>query len=69
VGEGLGVRAKKHKRPPAPNPSDVPIDQQTRQVAQELQELAQMSASIGGILQTIEEIARQTNLLALERRD
>ena len=41
------------------------IDQQTRQVAQELQELAQMSASIGGILQTIEEIARQTNLLAL----
>jgi methyl-accepting chemotaxis protein len=41
------------------------IDQQTRQVARELQELAQMSASIGGILQTIEEIARQTNLLAL----
>jgi methyl-accepting chemotaxis protein len=41
------------------------IDQQTRQVAHELQELAQMSASIGGILQTIEEIARQTNLLAL----
>ncbi|MEJ5384264.1 MAG: methyl-accepting chemotaxis protein [Fimbriimonadales bacterium] len=41
------------------------IDQQTRQVANELQELAQMSASIGGILQTIEEIARQTNLLAL----
>jgi methyl-accepting chemotaxis protein len=41
------------------------IDEQTRQVARELQELAQMSASIGGILQTIEEIARQTNLLAL----
>ena len=41
------------------------IDEQTRQVAHELQELAQMSASIGGILQTIEEIARQTNLLAL----
>lgn len=41
------------------------IDQQTRHVANELQELAQMSASIGGILQTIEEIARQTNLLAL----
>jgi methyl-accepting chemotaxis protein len=41
------------------------IDQQTRHVANELQELAEMSASIGGILQTIEEIARQTNLLAL----
>jgi methyl-accepting chemotaxis protein len=43
----------------------VNIDQQTRHVASELQELANLSASIGGILQTIEEIARQTNLLAL----
>jgi len=43
----------------------VNIDQQTRHVASELQELAELSASIGGILQTIEEIARQTNLLAL----
>ncbi|GIV08005.1 MAG: hypothetical protein KatS3mg019_0096 [Fimbriimonadales bacterium] len=43
----------------------VNIDQQTRHVARELQELANLSASIGGILQTIEEIARQTNLLAL----
>ncbi len=41
------------------------IDRQTRHVAAELQELANLSASIGGILQTIEEIARQTNLLAL----
>lgn len=41
------------------------IGQQTRHVASELQELANLSASIGGILQTIEEIARQTNLLAL----
>ncbi|MFN4032083.1 MAG: methyl-accepting chemotaxis protein [Fimbriimonadales bacterium] len=43
----------------------IDIDRQTRHVAAELQELANLSASIGGILQTIEEIARQTNLLAL----
>jgi methyl-accepting chemotaxis protein len=41
------------------------LEQDTRQLAAQLQQLVQMSARIGGILGTIEEIAEQTNLLAL----
>jgi methyl-accepting chemotaxis protein len=41
------------------------LEQDTRQLAEQLQQLVQMSARIGGILGTIEEIAGQTNLLAL----
>lgn len=41
------------------------IEQQQQVVTADLQALTQMSSSIGGILSTIEEIARQTNLLAL----
>jgi methyl-accepting chemotaxis protein len=41
------------------------VVQDRRQLAEQLQQLVQMSARIGGILGTIEEIAGQTNLLAL----
>lgn len=41
------------------------IDHESLRLAQELQQLAEMSGNITAILQTIEEIARQTNLLAL----
>ncbi len=41
------------------------IDHESVRLADELQQLAQMSGNITAILQTIEEIARQTNLIAL----
>jgi ABC-type transporter Mla subunit MlaD len=41
------------------------IEQQTRQTAEEIQQLATMSAAVSEILGKIEEIARQINLLAL----
>lgn len=41
------------------------IEQQTRHTADEIQQLATMSAAVSDILSKIEEIARQINLLAL----
>ncbi|MCX7993158.1 MAG: methyl-accepting chemotaxis protein [Fimbriimonadales bacterium] len=41
------------------------IEQQTRYTAEEIQQLATMSAAVSDILNKIEEIARQINLLAL----
>ncbi len=41
------------------------IERDVQQVCNEMQALEQMSSSIAQIVQTIEEIARQTNLLAL----
>lgn len=41
------------------------LEYDTQNLAGQLQELVQMASSIGGILGTIEEIAGQTNLLAL----
>ncbi|MDW8321249.1 MAG: methyl-accepting chemotaxis protein, partial [Armatimonadota bacterium] len=41
------------------------LEQDTRVLAEQLQQLVTMASNIGGILSTIEEIAGQTNLLAL----
>lgn len=41
------------------------LENDTRQLAEQLQQLVNMAVNIGGILSTIEEIAGQTNLLAL----
>lgn len=41
------------------------LESDTRTLAEQLQQLVIMAANIGGILSTIEEIAGQTNLLAL----
>ncbi|MEJ5252164.1 MAG: methyl-accepting chemotaxis protein [Armatimonadota bacterium] len=41
------------------------LENDTRTLAEQLQQLVNMAANIGGILSTIEEIAGQTNLLAL----
>lgn len=41
------------------------LESDTRTLAEQLQQLVNMAANIGGILSTIEEIAGQTNLLAL----
>lgn len=47
------------------NESITRIDEESLHFAEEIQQLAHMSSNITAILQTIEEIARQTNLLAL----
>lgn len=41
------------------------LESDTRMLAEQLQQLVNMASNIGGILSTIEEIAGQTNLLAL----
>ncbi len=41
------------------------LENDTRTLAEQLQQLVNMASNIGGILSTIEEIAGQTNLLAL----
>lgn len=41
------------------------LERDTRTLAEQLQQLVTMASNIGGILETIEEIAEQTNLLAL----